>query len=316
MTEPYTDHPVWFGDYTDAVIGFCLLGVLMKKMCVDCRRELSIDLFGSNKCSFDKKNARCKECVNKRGSKYRRANFREIRERQKNARLKNIKESREKDKIRREKYKTKRKLYVKKYRKTHAEEIRNWRKEYDFKRKKEIAEWRKQYNKIHRDEIKKKTKKYRDKNKQKINATKRKRYHSNIDKYRSIASKYQKAKWKTDFSFRILHALRNRLRKVVKSQNAKKCDHTIVLLGCSKTFLKRYIESKFEKGMSWSNYGRLYDQWQIDHIRPCSSFKLIDPKEQRKCFHYTNLRPLWNKDNWSKNSKYLGKRWLNSMNFS
>ncbi len=43
--------------------------------------------------------------------------------------------------------------------------------------------------------------------------------------------------------------------------------------------------------------------WHIDHIRPCSSFDLSDPKQQEECFHYTNLQPLWKHDNRLKSDK-------------
>ena len=51
--------------------------------------------------------------------------------------------------------------------------------------------------------------------------------------------------------------------------------------------------------MNWDNYG----QWHIDHIRPCASFNLLDPIEQKICFHYTNLQPLWAEDNLKKSNK-------------
>lgn len=58
--------------------------------------------------------------------------------------------------------------------------------------------------------------------------------------------------------------------------------------------------------MTWENQGK--NGWEIDHIRPCSSFNLEDPEEQRKCFNYKNLQPLWAKDNMIK-----GDRWIDDL---
>jgi len=55
--------------------------------------------------------------------------------------------------------------------------------------------------------------------------------------------------------------------------------------------------------MSFSNYGK----WHIDHIIPCARFDLRKPNEQKKCFNYKNLQPLWAFDNLSKNDKILGE---------
>ena len=53
--------------------------------------------------------------------------------------------------------------------------------------------------------------------------------------------------------------------------------------------------------MTWDNYG----EWHIDHIKPCCGFDLTDFEQQKKCFHYTNLQPLWAKDNITKNGKFI-----------
>ena len=53
--------------------------------------------------------------------------------------------------------------------------------------------------------------------------------------------------------------------------------------------------------MSWENYG--YYGWHIDHIIPCSKFDLSKLEEQKKCFHFTNLQPLWALDNIKKSNK-------------
>ena len=38
--------------------------------------------------------------------------------------------------------------------------------------------------------------------------------------------------------------------------------------------------------------------------RSCASFDLTKPEEQKKCFHYINLQPLWAFDNMSKGVKF------------
>jgi hypothetical protein len=45
--------------------------------------------------------------------------------------------------------------------------------------------------------------------------------------------------------------------------------------------------------------------WHIDHITPCTAFDLTDPEQQKKCFHYTNLQPLWASDNIRKGNKII-----------
>jgi hypothetical protein len=48
--------------------------------------------------------------------------------------------------------------------------------------------------------------------------------------------------------------------------------------------------------MTWDNWTT--DGWHIDHIKPlASSFDLTDRKQFLEACHYTNLQPLWAKDN-------------------
>ena len=84
-------------------------------------------------------------------------------------------------------------------------------------------------------------------------------------------------------------------------KNNQKSGHTTDLLGCSIKQLKEHLEKQFKSGMFFSNYGK----WHIDHIKPCASFDLSKPEEQKKCSHYTNLQPLWAKENLEKGRKLL-----------
>lgn len=178
--------------------------------------------------------------------------------------------------------------------------IREKRKIYRLKNK----ESKKNYDKEYRIKNKDKILNYRNKNKEKIQRTRKKWYLKNIDKIIQHSLKYFKNKFKTDISFKIKHNLRTRIISVLNGKSKSK--RTLELLGCSVDFLKSYLESKFKEGMSWSNYGRGEigkNTWQIDHIIPCAKFDLTDPKQQEQCFHYTNLQPLWWKENYKKGHK-------------
>jgi len=40
----------------------------------------------------------------------------------------------------------------------------------------------------------------------------------------------------------------------------------------------------------------------IDHIIPCAVFDMSDPAQQRECFNFSNLQPLWRADNLRKSN--------------
>lgn len=103
-------------------------------------------------------------------------------------------------------------------------------------------------------------------------------------------------RYRNDPLFKIKFTLRKQLRKLVKGE--LKVDRK-QMFGCSVEHLKAHLQSQFSKGMNWNNHGK----WHIDHIVPCSSFDLSKIEEQRKCFHWTNLRPLWARENLIKNDK-------------
>ena len=74
-------------------------------------------------------------------------------------------------------------------------------------------------------------------------------------------------------------------------------------LGCSIAEFKAHLESGFQAGMNWDNYGK----WHIDHIIPLkfhTPVPTIDIIKTR--LHYTNTQPLWASDNISKGSRWVG----------
>ncbi len=90
--------------------------------------------------------------------------------------------------------------------------------------------------------------------------------------------------------------VRNR-RKFYDVRSGRVSDRgCIEFMGCTLKEFKSHIEKMFTDGMSWENHG----EWEYDHIIPLSSFNLLDSEQRAKCNHYTNIQPLWKKDNLSK----------------
>lgn len=181
-----------------------------------------------------------------------------------------------------EAYRAWRRAYDKKWRKNnveyhkqHREQVKKWMREHpeEYRRRKH------EYYLKYRDKNLKKAKEYRKKNKEKID---------------KADNKPQR---------KIGRRLRSRIINALVRQDAPKSKRIRELIGTTLPELKKYLEKKFKPGMSWENYG--FYGWHIDHQTPLISFDLTKPEEQKKAFHYTNLQPLWAKENLSKKDKIL-----------
>lgn len=155
------------------------------------------------------------------------------------------------------------------------------------------------YKTKNRDKIIQRGKRWASKNKEWIAEYGRLR-EKRIRKERNKMSLELYHKKKENINYRIKRSLRARMYFAVTK--GEKCDKTMELIGCDINKLKTHLESKFIDNMSWDNYG--INGWHIDHIKPCSLFDLSKPEQQKKCFHYSNLQPLWGIDNVIKGNKY------------
>jgi len=222
------------------------------------------------------------------------------------------------------------KLYYQKNKLKILKRMKKYGREYYLKNKEKINRKHREYYRINKKKIQlylkkyyikniERIKKYYFKNRVKIITRVRKYYHLNKKKIRIWDKRYKrnrrgilnlqmKVRLKKDVSFRLKRYLRNRLYMALKGN--PKLETTMKLVGCSIDFLKQYLEFQFRKGMTWDNWGKGKYKWNIDHIIPCCAFDLSKKKNQRKCFHYTNLQPLWEFENLLKGNKYLlkGKR--------
>lgn len=125
---------------------------------------------------------------------------------------------------------------------------------------------------------------------------------ANPKKYRASATKCTRNKRRNDPEYRLLGILRGRVGAALRGVGAKRAARTSELVGCTIPELRSHLQAMFQPGMTWENHAR--DGWHIDHIKPCALFDLTDPAQQRECFHYTNLQPLWAADNHAKKDKW------------
>lgn len=207
-----------------------------------------------------------------------------------------------------------------------------WKKykiEYDKVRNKNNIEKRKElshkYYEENKNKIKEYSKKWFEENKEyalkKHNEGKRRRRKENPEKYREKDRIYNKNKsneikqrergkrklrWNNDYNYRLKNIISHQIRCNLFQNKTFK---TFELLNYSIQDLKNHLESLFQEGMNWNNYG--YTGWHIDHIKPVASFNLINKdgsqnlEEIKKCWALENLQPLWAKDNMSKGAWYI-----------
>ena len=171
--------------------------------------------------------------------------------------------------------------YQKKHYIKNREEIRAKQNEYKKKNRQKILDYKKRNRDENKEEIKKYRKQWKEENKEKVKKD-RKRYREEYMK--NPVNK-------------LANSIRGRIKRAITCEY--KSGTWREYLGCSVEDCKKYLENKFEAGMTWKNHG----EWHIDHIKPISSFDLSNKDEIKKAFNYTNLQPLWAIDNLRKGNK-------------
>lgn len=171
------------------------------------------------------------------------------------------------------------------------------------------------YHAAHKEHHNARCRQYQRENKERLSERSKQYYREHSEHLMAYRREYKRKNWsvilakqnaarkrmlKDDQKFAILTRLRSRMAQAVRKAIGKKHTSTMKLVGCNPEDLLRHIESQFTDGMTWENR----NLWHIDHIRPCASFDLTDPQQQKACFHYTNLQPLWAFDNKAKGDKW------------
>ena len=132
---------------------------------------------------------------------------------------------------------------------------------------------------------------YNKNNKNKRQLANRKYYLNNKEKY--VNKKWSEVSEEIKIGNRLRCRVRNALKGKIKSKP------TWELLGCTMREFKTHLINKFTDTMTWNDV--MNGNIHIDHIKPCINFDLSKKEEQKICFNYKNLQPLWKRDNLKKN---------------
>lgn len=124
--------------------------------------------------------------------------------------------------------------------------------------------------------------KWRDENRERFNATR---------------SKWQRERFATDRKFALELRVRGAINDSLRDRGYTKRAKAFEILGCSWAEFEAHIEKQFLPGMLWESR----HLWHIDHIVPLAT--AVTEADVMALNHFTNLRPMWARDNLAKGDK-------------
>lgn len=155
----------------------------------------------------------------------------------------------------------------------------------------------KEWHEKNRNYLLKKYKKYGVKNKNSIKLRKKIYLLNNKSIIMIKIKSYKNKKYNNCDLYKLKQNIRNLINQSIRKNKICKNLMSVNIIGCSWNQLKNHIEQQFQPEMSWENRS----EWHIDHIIPLASAKTEE--DVIRLNHFTNLRPLWAKDNLAKGAK-------------
>lgn len=128
-----------------------------------------------------------------------------------------------------------------------------------------------------------------------------------LRKSASFRAKYnekRRKRYAEDAAFYEKSQMARDLRKILRGERRR--GRFVKLLGTDTAGLRAWLESGFQEGMTWENYGGV-DGWEIDHRKAYREFDLTNEEGKKECYHYTNLQPMWAKENRAKDNRGRAK---------
>lgn len=245
------------------------------KVCSKCKDTKPYSSFSVARSKKDGHFSRCKKCVSKYYSEYRKNNKDKITKVQKDYRVRSA------AKISAQKAE---------YRSLNLERVRESRKKSYEKHKQKVREYQRSYYEENRESVLARSARYYFQNSERIQKQRSER--------KELRNEYLRERRKAYPLEAIKNRVRARVSGAIRSGGYKKNSKTCEIIGCERDKLKSHIESQFEDGMSWENIG----DWHIDHIVPIASAK--NENDLIGLFHFTNMQPLWAEENIKKGKSH------------
>jgi hypothetical protein len=118
---------------------------------------------------------------------------------------------------------------------------------------------------------------------------------ANLEHVKNYARNYKKTPLQ-----KLKANIRTRIAQHISGLSKSKS--TLEILGLeSFEQLQKHIEVNFNKGMTWENYGAGEGKWVLDHKIPLALAENV--QDVYKLNHFTNLQPMWWRENMEKGSK-------------
>jgi len=215
--------------------------------------------------------------------------------------------------------KTEKLIYDRKWRLIHKVELKKYNKEYRIANKKELKRKKHKFYLEHKEEIDEKNHKYWLSHKKEHTERSRKYWIAHKEERRVQKLKYRHkhkehyTKYQCDYQRKKRRAagIKPKIARPLHTKNVRRQRSKFYLwltgiknnkfetyIQLTRKEFKRWIECKFLIGMTWANR----KLWHIDHRNPLCIHDLTTEDGCLAAWNYTNLQPLWAKDNLRKGS--------------
>ena len=168
--------------------------------------------------------------------------------------------------------------------------LENQKKIKERRDKPENKERRKKYYRKYGKEEKEKRKKYYEKNKERL------KQERETKEYKEKRNKRRKERRDTDPIYKKNCIISSSIRRCGIKQT--RTETAMEYLGCEPEFFHNHLEKQFLPDMTWENHSN--NGWHMDHRKPKHEFDFSQEEDYYRCWHWTNIQPMWGSENMSK----------------